>query len=101
VRYALTSSTVTLSAPTSTTTSVNVEPPVVIPIAASTPITTGLDLLSSVSASSAPAGPPVGSFLGMELEEYLPVPPSVHYKMLAELSAEESSNITLQIEIFD
>ena len=50
VCYALTSTTVISTDPTSTTTSVDVEPPVVTPSTASAPTTTGLDLLSSVSA---------------------------------------------------
>jgi len=99
--YALTTATVTWSAPFSTTTSVNIEPPVVIPIAASTPTTTGLDLLSSVSASSAPTAIPEGNFLDMPLEEYCPMPPAVHCKLLAKLPAEEASNIILQTEIFE
>jgi len=70
--YALTNTTVTSSAPTPTTTSVNVEPLVVTPIAASTPTTTGLDLLSSVSASSTPTAVSVGIILDVPLEEYVP-----------------------------
>ena len=51
--------------------------------------------------SSAPASFQPGFFLETELEDYRPVPPAVHLSALAALPSEESSNITLQREIFD
>jgi len=95
VCYALTSTTVTSSASTATTTSVSVEPPVVIPTETSVPTTTELDLLSSVSDSAAPAASFFERYQGMELKDYVPCPPAIHFNALAALPADDSSNITL------
>jgi len=58
-------------------------------------------LFSNVSASTVPTSIPLGVSLELSVEDYHPIPPAAVNILLAELPERDSSNITLQSEIFE